>query len=138
MGSNSSQNRCAWRWQRRGVMPPSKDSATTTSSSNISAGALLRKVRLHLPATLCGIPRFQDCGTRLTLASDASTSQDKRRAAEALEDQKRLKRAGAAQDVASRPAKPVRGAGLKPSQPTAAAVVPDEYLPPNKILFVQN
>ncbi|SPO02633.1 related to small nuclear ribonucleoprotein snRNP U1A [Cephalotrichum gorgonifer] len=63
---------------------------------------------------------------------------DKRRAAEALEDQKRLKRVGAAQDLASRPAKPARGAGLKPSQPAAAAVVPDEYLPPNKILFVQN
>lgn len=62
---------------------------------------------------------------------------DKRRAAEA-EEQKRLKRVGAAQDMASRPAKPARGAGLKPSHPSTAAVVPDEYLPPNKILFVQN
>lgn len=33
--------------------------------------------------------------------------------------------------------KPVRGAGLK-STGGAAAVVPDEYLPPNKILFIQN
>ena len=54
------------------------------------------------------------------------------------EEQKRLKRVGAAQDMASRPAKPARGAGLKPSHPSTAAVVPDEYLPPNKILFVQN
>ena len=38
----------------------------------------------------------------------------------------------------SRPIKAARGAGLKPTGPAAAAVVPDEYLPPNKILFVQN
>lgn len=63
---------------------------------------------------------------------------DKRRAAEALEDQKRVKGVGAIQDIASRPAKPARGVGLKPTHPSAAAVVPDEYLPPNKILFVQN
>ncbi|KUI55098.1 hypothetical protein VP1G_02553 [Cytospora mali] len=31
-----------------------------------------------------------------------------------------------------------KGAGLKPTGPAAATVVPDEYLPPNKILFVQN
>lgn len=63
---------------------------------------------------------------------------DKRRAAEALEEQKQLKRVGAPEDIASRPAKPARGAGLKPTHPSTAAVVPDEYLPPNKILFVQN
>lgn len=33
--------------------------------------------------------------------------------------------------------KPARGAGLKSTGGTGA-VVPDEYLPPNKILFVQN
>jgi hypothetical protein len=38
----------------------------------------------------------------------------------------------------ARPAKAARGAGLKPTGPGASAVVPDEYLPPNKILFVQN
>ncbi|TGO22112.1 hypothetical protein BPAE_0182g00200 [Botrytis paeoniae] len=41
-------------------------------------------------------------------------------------------------DLAARPTKATRGAGLKSSNPAAAAVVPDEYLPPNKILFVQN
>ncbi|KAM0134669.1 hypothetical protein ACHAO1_005586 [Botrytis cinerea] len=41
-------------------------------------------------------------------------------------------------DLAARPIKATRGAGLKSSNPAAAAVVPDEYLPPNKILFVQN
>ncbi|THV48633.1 hypothetical protein BGAL_0236g00030 [Botrytis galanthina] len=41
-------------------------------------------------------------------------------------------------DLSARPIKATRGAGLKSSNPAAAAVVPDEYLPPNKILFVQN
>lgn len=45
---------------------------------------------------------------------------------------------GAAPDVAARPIKASRGVGLKSSNPAAAAVVPDEYLPPNKILFAQN
>ncbi len=41
-------------------------------------------------------------------------------------------------DLAARPAKTARGAGLKATGPAPAAVVPDEYLPPNRILFVQN
>ena len=66
---------------------------------------------------------------------------DKKKAAEAAEEQKRLKRAapgGVAPDVNARPAKATRGAGLKSTNAGAAAVIPDEYLPPNKILFVQN
>ncbi|KAF6816310.1 RNA recognition domain-containing protein [Colletotrichum musicola] len=64
---------------------------------------------------------------------------DKRKAHDAAEEQKRLKRAGAGGIASdSRPAKAARGTGLKSTNPTAAAVVPDEYLPPNKILFVQN
>ncbi|KAK3944834.1 U2 small nuclear ribonucleoprotein B [Diplogelasinospora grovesii] len=65
---------------------------------------------------------------------------DKKRALEQAEEQKRLKRpaAGAVPAEAARPAKGARGAGLKPSGPAPAAVVPDEYLPPNRILFVQN
>jgi hypothetical protein len=39
--------------------------------------------------------------------------------------------------IPSRPAKTARGAGLK-STGGATAVIPDEYLPPNKILFVQS
>ncbi|KAI2619231.1 RNA-binding domain-containing protein [Hypoxylon sp. NC1633] len=66
---------------------------------------------------------------------------DKKKALEAAEEQKRLKRPGAAPPSgdAPRPAKAARG--LKPSAPATGgpnAVVPDEYLPPNKILFVQN
>ncbi|KAK2066788.1 hypothetical protein P8C59_000576 [Phyllachora maydis] len=64
---------------------------------------------------------------------------DKKKALESAEEQKRLKRPlqGAA-DPSGRPAKQARGAGLKPTGPGPAAVVPDEYLPPNRILFVQN
>jgi hypothetical protein len=65
---------------------------------------------------------------------------DKKKAAETAEQQKLLKRAAAtgAPDQAARPVKAARGAGLKSSNPSGAAVIPDEYLPPNKILFVQN
>ncbi len=67
---------------------------------------------------------------------------DKKKAAEAAEEAKRLKIAAAASgniaDTSARPIKAVRGAGLRSSNTTSAAVVPDEYLPPNKILFVQN
>jgi len=67
---------------------------------------------------------------------------DKKKAAEAVEESKRLKRSAAAAgpipDANSRPAKVSRGVGLKSSNPASAAVIPDEYLPPNKILFVQN
>lgn len=50
----------------------------------------------------------------------------------------KLKRPAGAPDAAAvaRPAKTARGAGLKST--ASSAVVPDEYLPPNKILFVQN
>jgi RNA recognition motif. (a.k.a. RRM, RBD, or RNP domain) len=65
---------------------------------------------------------------------------DKKKAAEAVEEQKRLKRAapGVVPDANARPVKASRGAGLKSTNAGAAAVIPDEYLPPNKILFVQN
>ncbi len=63
---------------------------------------------------------------------------------QASETQKNLKRsAPAAVDIAAgaglgaRPVKTVKGAGLKPSGANAAAIIPDEYLPPNKILFLR-
>jgi hypothetical protein len=40
--------------------------------------------------------------------------------------------------LGARPAKAAKGAGLKASGTNAAAIVPDEYLPPNKILFVRD
>ncbi|MCJ1481689.1 hypothetical protein MMC06_001848 [Schaereria dolodes] len=65
---------------------------------------------------------------------------ERKQANEAAEAQKKLKRSVAANgpEAAARPAKASRGAGLKSSNPAAGAVVPEEYLPPNKILFVQN
>ncbi|KAI9886271.1 MAG: hypothetical protein M1823_001942 [Watsoniomyces obsoletus] len=69
---------------------------------------------------------------------------ERKQAQEALEAQKKLKRPAAANGTAAdaaasgRPVKASRGAGLKSSNPAAGAVVPDEYLPPNKILFVRN
>ncbi|RKU45841.1 hypothetical protein DL546_007107 [Coniochaeta pulveracea] len=59
---------------------------------------------------------------------------DKKKAAQAAEEQKRR----APADISARPAKTQRGAGLKATGPAPSAVVPDEYLPPNRILFVQN
>ncbi|DAA79607.1 TPA_exp: Uncharacterized protein A8136_0380 [Trichophyton benhamiae CBS 112371] len=66
---------------------------------------------------------------------------ERKQAQEALEAQKKLKRpagaAGTAGGPDSRPAKAQKGAGLKPTGAAAAPVIPDEYLPPNKILFLR-
>ncbi|KAJ5218851.1 uncharacterized protein N7498_000950 [Penicillium cinerascens] len=61
---------------------------------------------------------------------------ERQQAHDALEAQKKLKRPAAAPDTA-RPAKTTKGAGLKPTSGATTAVVPDEYLPPNKILFLR-
>ncbi|CAG8041988.1 unnamed protein product [Penicillium salamii] len=61
---------------------------------------------------------------------------ERKQAHEALEAQKKLKRPAANAEPA-RPAKTTKGAGLKPTSGTTAAVIPDEYLPPNKILFLR-
>lgn len=67
---------------------------------------------------------------------------DKKKAVELAEQQKLIKRqaaaAGVAPDPGARPIKAARGTGLKSTNASAAAVIPDEYLPPNKTLFVQN
>ncbi|MDI1486320.1 MAG: hypothetical protein OHK93_005547 [Ramalina farinacea] len=64
---------------------------------------------------------------------------ERKQAAEAVELAKQLKRpAAGVEPSVVRPVKAARGAGLKSSNPAAGAVIPEEYLPPNKILFVQN
>lgn len=64
---------------------------------------------------------------------------ERRQAHEALEAQKKLKRpATAAATESARPSKAVKGTGLKPTSGATTAVVPDEYLPPNKILFLRD
>lgn len=70
------------------------------------------------------------------------TTTERRQAEEAAEAQKRLKRpatttASEAAGLAGRPTKASRGAGLKNTSGTTASVIPDEYLPPNKILFLR-
>lgn len=67
-------------------------------------------------------------------------STERKQAVEALEAQKKLKRPAAVpmDDSTSRPSKTSRGTALKSTGTTATSVIPDEYLPPNKILFVQN
>ncbi|KAL6860560.1 hypothetical protein ACO1O0_004588 [Amphichorda felina] len=62
---------------------------------------------------------------------------NKKKALEAAEDQRQLKR-GAGTAVETRPSKAARPSGLKSTSVATSAVVPDEYLPPNKILFLQN
>ncbi|KAB8073973.1 hypothetical protein BDV29DRAFT_174400 [Aspergillus leporis] len=62
---------------------------------------------------------------------------ERKQAHEALEAQKKLKRPAGAPD-STRPAKTAKGAGLKPTSGATAAVIPDEYLPPNKILFLRD
>ncbi|KAF7545842.1 hypothetical protein G7Z17_g8875 [Cylindrodendrum hubeiense] len=63
---------------------------------------------------------------------------DKRKALEAAEEQRQLNKRGPGAVPDSRPAKTARPSGLKSTSAATSAVVPDEYLPPNKILFVQN
>ena len=77
-------------------------------------------------------------GTSSTGANGIDCFTDKKRALESAEEQKRLKRPLPGAVVDPRAPKAARGAGLKPTGPAAATVVPDEYLPPNRILFVQN
>ncbi|CAI6087676.1 hypothetical protein V2G26_009973 [Clonostachys chloroleuca] len=62
---------------------------------------------------------------------------EKRQAEEAAEEQKQLKRAAGA-PTDPRPIKAARPSGLKSTSVATSSVVPDEYLPPNKILFLQN
>lgn len=75
----------------------------------------------------------------LTLKNYAT---ERKQAQEALEAQKRLKHPVAGVpggvEAGARPTKAARGAGLKPSTAAAATVIPDEYLPPNKILFLRD
>jgi len=62
---------------------------------------------------------------------------ERKQALEAHEAQKNLKRPAAVPEPAGPRPITTRGTGLK-STGGAKAVIPDEYLPPNKTLFVQN
>jgi RNA recognition motif-containing protein len=63
---------------------------------------------------------------------------ERKQALEATQAKLKRPAPATATDLAARPAKTSRGAGLKASGTNAAAVIPDEYLPPNKILFLRD
>lgn len=84
------------------------------------------------PSCLDGILQANERGD-----ANEHSSTERKQAHDALEAQKKLKRPAVAAADAARPPKTTKGAGLKPSSGAAAAVIPDEYLPPNKILFVR-
>ncbi|KAJ4323166.1 hypothetical protein N0V84_004429 [Fusarium piperis] len=63
---------------------------------------------------------------------------DKRKALEAAEEQRQLSKRGPGAAPDNRPTKAARPSGLKSTSATASGGVLDEFLPPNKILFVQN
>lgn len=94
-----------------------------------SAIARLRKVGNHRPWAGC--------------QRKAATNifSERKQAVEAAEAAKNLKRPppGAPEPDAGagRAPKAARGAGLKGAAGMGAGVVPDEYLPPNKILFIR-
>ncbi|KJZ71461.1 hypothetical protein HIM_09147 [Hirsutella minnesotensis 3608] len=62
---------------------------------------------------------------------------DKRKALEAADSERNAKR-GVATGSESRSAKLIKPSGLKSTSATTSAIIPDEYLPPNKIIFLQN
>jgi RNA recognition motif. (a.k.a. RRM, RBD, or RNP domain) len=63
---------------------------------------------------------------------------ERKQAVEAQRSAQLKRPAAAASELAARPAKTSKGAGLKATGTNAAAVIPDEYLPPNKILFLRD
>jgi len=111
-------------------MPPCISSEPRRISSSTRGGGQQRKVRRAEIG-----PRSAIASIRAAGLTHIHTT-DKKKALEA--EQQRLKRPAPGGEQSGRPSKAARGAGLKPTGPAAASVVPDEYLPPNKILFVQN
>ena len=119
------------------------DFAKTRSDATVKGSGNDEEFEAHKRRRLAEKGRSRSAGDHWNCATNRTLT-ERKQAQEALEAQKKLKRPtatnGAVPDAAAsgRPAKAARGAGLKASNPTAAAVVPDEYLPPNKILFVRN
>ncbi|EMT66122.1 hypothetical protein ACKRZS_013407 [Fusarium odoratissimum] len=63
---------------------------------------------------------------------------DKRKALESAEEQRQINKRGSGSVNDNRPAKAAKSSGLKSTSAAASGSVLDEFLPPNKILFVQN
>lgn len=71
-------------------------------------------------------------------AQETATQKLKRPAGQAATATTATAAADAAGGLTARPAKAQKGAGLKGTSTNSAAVIPDEYLPPNKILFLRD
>ncbi|KAF4452854.1 hypothetical protein F53441_4356 [Fusarium austroafricanum] len=63
---------------------------------------------------------------------------DKRKTLEAVEEQRQVNKRGSGSANDNRPTKAAKSSGLKSTSAAASGSVLDEFLPPNKILFVQN
>lgn len=74
----------------------------------------------------------------LLFANYPSSLAEKKKAIEAAEGPQGKRGAAAATGPDGRPSKIAKPFGLKSTSVAQAAVIPDEYLPPNKILFLQN
>lgn len=113
-----------------------RSDATVLQTGNEEEFDQHKRRRIAEKGMVSFLPVYQLVNNGIDLTFNRPT--DKKRALEVAEQQNRLKRPlqGAAPDA--RPAKNQRGAGLKATGQGPAAVVPDEYLPPNRILFVQN
>ncbi|KAG5925221.1 hypothetical protein E4U42_004439 [Claviceps africana] len=91
----------------------------------------LAKTRSDRSVEMNSSPEVYEIHKRNRLAE-----KDKRLATEAADNERRAKQ-GHGQLTNSRP-KLSKPTGLKSTGPVASQVVPDEYLPPNKILFLQH
>lgn len=119
------------------------DYARTRSDATVQREGSAEDFEVHRRRRLAekGTEMLAGWFIRIQKQADHYGNPERKQAYEAAEAQKKLKRppAGAPPEAGSaRPVKASRGAGLKSSNPAAGAVIPEEYLPPNKILFVQN
>lgn len=121
-----------------------RSDATVKKTGNREEFELHQRRRMAEKGSSGELVDLQRRKKKILKADTPTSSIDKKKAAEAAEEQKRLKRPGGAAPSSADAGRPTKAArsGLKPTAPAGAggpnAVVPDEYLPPNKILFVQN
>ena len=122
------------------------DFAKTWSDATVLRDGGPEELELHKRRRLaekglsfCSAALFQLSYSQFTPLTYVLCAAERKQAHEALEAQKKLKRPAGAPGPAenTRPAKTARGIGLKSSNAAAAPVIPDEYLPPNKILFLR-
>lgn len=84
-----------------------------------------------------GMPRPPICVLSWNCCANIMCPADKKQALKAAEEHRGLKR-GPGGPADGRPIKTSRPTGLKSTGAASSNVVPDEYLPPNRIIFLQN